>query len=280
VTAFDGVAPSPAVTAAQTITRRRTAVSMVHHQLRYDLKVFWRNRQARFFTFALPILMLVLFVSIFGDNRYRMGGQLVGGSTYYLANLIGFGTVDAAMMSMAIGIVATRESGILKRRRATPQPAWVVIVSRALAGIIASVALAAALLMLGRVAYSVELPVAGLGAFTLAVVVGTFAFCALGFAASGLVRNVDAAQPVMMMVTLPLFFISGVFVPWPFIPGWLHAVAVIFPVRHMALAVLTPLTSPHGGGVRTADLLITALWGVAGLLVAVRTFKWTPRLQE
>ena len=172
MTAFDGVAPSPAVTAAQTITRRRTAVSMVHHQLRYDLKVFWRNRQARFFTFALPILMLVLFVSIFGDNKYRMGGQLVGGSTYYLANLIGFGTVDAAMMSMAIGIVATRESGILKRRRATPQPAWVVIVSRALAGIIASVALSAALLMLGRVAYSVELPVAGLGAVHLGRLLG------------------------------------------------------------------------------------------------------------
>jgi ABC-2 type transport system permease protein len=155
-----------------------------------------------------------------------------------------------------------------------------VIVARALAGILASLALAAALLVIGRVAYSVDLPVRGLGTFTLAVVVGTFAFCALGFAASGLVRNVDAAQPVMMMVTLPLFFISGVFVPWPIIPGWLQTIAVIFPVRHMALAVLTPLTSPHGGGVRTADLAVVALWGVAGLLVAVRTFKWTPESQQ
>jgi ABC-2 type transport system permease protein len=279
VTAVDGIAPTAAVASMSTTTRRRTPVSMVRHQLRYDLKVFWRNRQARFFTFALPVLMFVLFVSIFGQDKYRMAGQVVGGSTYYLANLIGFGTVDAAMMSMAIGIVATRESGILKRRRATPQPAWVVIVSRALSGIVASLALAAALLVLGRVAYSVDVPARSLAAFTLAVVIGTFAFCALGFAASGLIRNVDAAQPVMMMVSLPLFFISGVFVPWPFIPAWLHAVAAFFPVRHMALAVLTPLSSPRSG-LRTLDLAITALWGVAGLLVAVRTFKWTPRAQQ
>jgi ABC-2 type transport system permease protein len=252
---------------------------MVGHQLRYDLKVFWRNRQARFFTFALPIVMLVMFVSIFGNDRYRIGGQLVGGSTYYLANLIGFGVVDAAMMSMAIGIVATRESGILKRRRATPQPAWVVIAARALAGMIASLALAAVLLVIGRVAYSVELPARSLGALTLGVLIGTFTFCALGFAASGLIRNVDAAQPVMMMVTLPLFFISGVFVPWPIIPEWLHVIAVIFPVRHMTLTVLTPLTAPNGH-IRTVDLAVTALWGIAGLLIAVRTFKWTPRVQQ
>ena len=279
MTAVEGVADNPAAAISPTITHRRSVVSMVRHQLRYDLKVFWRNRQARFFTFALPIVMLMMFVSIFGNDRYHIEGQVVGGSAYYLANLIGFGVVDAAMMSMAIGIVATRESGVLKRRRATPQPAWVMIAARALSGMIASLALATVLLVIGRVAYSVELPARSFGTLILGVLIGTFTFCALGFAASGLIRNVDAAQPVMMMVTLPLFFISGVFVPWPLIPQWLHVIAVIFPVRHVTLTVLTPLTAPNGH-VRTVDLAITVLWGIVGLLIAVRTFKWTPRVQQ
>ena len=275
MTVTDSVVTAPA---AHVVSERvrRTPLFLVAHQFRYTMKIFWRNRQARFFTLALPVGMLTLFVAIFGQDNYAMSGNGVKGSTYYLANLVGFGTVDAAMMSMAVGIVMTRESGILKRRRATPLPAWVIIVSQALTGIVTSLVLAALLLVVGRVAYSVSIPLHSLAALALAISVGTFAFCALGFAASGLIRNVDAAQPVMMAVTLPLFFISGIFVPWPFIPNWLRSIANLFPVRHMATAVLAPLVPGSGGTVRTADLLVTALWGAAALVVAARTFRWTP----
>jgi ABC-2 type transport system permease protein len=170
-----------------------------------------------------------------------------------------------------------RESGVLKRRRATPQPAWVIIVSRALAGIVTAVSLALVLLAIGRAAYSVSVPARSLVGLLLAIVVGSFTCCSLGVAASGLIRNVDAAQPVMMGVTLPLFFISGVFVPWQFVPGWLQAISNVFPVRHLALAVLSPLSSPSGAGVRGVDLAILAAWGLAGLVVAARRFQWTPR---
>lgn len=275
MTVTEGVvaAPTAAVVSKPAV---RTPARLVAHQFRYDLKVFWRNRQARFFTLGLPVGMLFLFVAIFGRDSYLLSGHGVRGSTYYLANLVGFGTVDAAMMSMAVGIVATRESGILKRRRATPQPAWAIVVSRALTGIVTSLVLAAVLLVVGRVAYSASVPLHGLPALALAIAVGTFAFCSLGFAASGLIRNVDAAQPVMMAVTLPLFFISGIFVPWPFVPSWLRVVAELFPVRHLASAVLAPLTPGSGSGVRTVDLAVVAVWGIAGLLVAARTFRWTP----
>jgi len=275
MTVTEGVVSAP-TTVIGSSTTRRTPASLVAHQFRYDMKVFWRNRQARFFTLGLPVGMLMLFVAIFGQDNYLLAGHGVRGSTYYLANLVGFGTVDAAMMSMAVGLVMTRESGILKRRRATPQPAWVIIVSRALAGIVTSLVLAALLLLVGRVAYSVSIPLHSLAALTLAISVGTFAFCSLGFAASGLIRNVDSAQPVMMGVTLPLFFISGVFVPWPFIPSWLRAVAEVFPVRHMATAVHAPLSPGTCSGVRIVDLGVTALWGAVALLVAARSFRWTP----
>lgn len=251
-------------------------MNLVAHQFRFDMKAFSRNRQARFFTFALPVGMLMLFVAIFGRDSYLLGGQGVRGSTYYVANLVGFGTVDAAMMAMAVGIVLSRETGILKRQRATPVPAWVIVASRALAGIVTALILAALLLGVGRLAYGVSVPFHSLLALTVAVAVGTFAFCSLGFAASGFIKNVDAAQPVMMAIALPLFFISGIFVPWPFIPSWLHAVANVFPVRHFASAVLAPLSPAAGSGIRAVDLAIVAAWGAAGLFVAARTFRWTP----
>ena len=35
-------------------------MSMALHQFRYDLLVFWRNGQARFFTVLMPLIFLVI----------------------------------------------------------------------------------------------------------------------------------------------------------------------------------------------------------------------------
>ena len=78
-------------------------------------------------------------------------------------------------------------------------------------------------------------------------------------------------------VTLPLYFVSGVFVPVAALPHWLADAGELFPVRHLADALLVAY-NPHTTGLGFAgrDLLIVAAWGAAGLLIAVRTFSWLP----
>ena len=77
---------------------------------------------------------------------------------------------------------------------------------------------------------------------------------------------------------LPLYFISGVFVPIDTLPKWLVHLAGLFPVRHLAAALLTAY-NPHtrGAGFAANDLLVVAAWGVAGFVVAVRRFSWLPK---
>lgn len=253
------------------------ALALVAHQVRFDLRSFARNRQARFYTFALPVLFLVLFVAIFGNGVVSTGpAPHLHGSTYYVANLTAFGIVDAGFMSVAISLVEARETGILRRRQATPLPSWVVLVAKAVTGLLGTLVMGALLLLIGRVAYSASVPVHALPALILAVAIGSVSGCALGFAATRMVRSSQAAQPVVMAMALPLFFISGVFVPWAFIPPWLRDVAQVFPVRHLALSILTPFTAgarPWSWG----DLAVVAAWGVGGLVLAVRRFHWAPR---
>ena len=76
---------------------------------------------------------------------------------------------------------------------------------------------------------------------------------------------------------LPLYFISGVFIAISVLPRWLVDVASVFPVRHLAAALLTAY-NPHttGAGFAVTDLLIVAAWGVGGLLIALRRFSWLP----
>jgi ABC-2 type transport system permease protein len=133
------------------------------------------------------------------------------------------------------------------------------------------------LLAIGWAGYNAHVPARTAPALVLTVLVGAASFCCLGYALASLVHNEDAAQPVAQAVILPLYFISGVFVSIDALPRWLVDVADVFPIRHLAAALLTAY-NPHtsGAGFAWADLAIMLAWGAGGLALALRRFSWVP----
>jgi ABC-2 type transport system permease protein len=254
------------------------ALRTVAHQAHYDFLSLVRNRNAQGSTLAMPIGFLILFVAIFGNGTIHIDGQVIKNSTYYVAALSVFAVVDVAFMSLLITLVEVREAGILRRRRATPQPAWTIIAGRAVTAVTMGIASAVLLLAVGRVAYGASLPLAAVPALLAGVLTGVVVFAILGFAVSGLVRSFQSAQPASMALALPLTFISGVFIPWVFIPHWLQHLSAIFPVRPLVVALLNPYLA-HGGRSpwSPGQLLVLLAWGALGLVLALRRFSWAPR---
>ena len=123
------------------------------------------------------------------------------------------GVIASSFVNLVISITAQRENGVLKRRRATPVPAWVLIAGRSLTAVSISLVVLAVLLAIGRFGYGVKLPTSTLPGIALTAVVGSITFCVLGYALSTAIKNEDAAQPMVQAIMLPLYFISGVFVP-------------------------------------------------------------------
>jgi len=250
-------------------------MSLVLHQARYDLTSFLRNRQARFFTLVLPLLFLVIFVGVFGNDTVRSTG--VKASTYYVPGISALGLIAASFVNLVISITAQREAGILKRRHATPVPAWVLIAGRALVAIAVSLVVMSVLLAVGRFAYGVHLPTSTIPGVAVSAIVGSVTFCVLGYAFSTAIHSEDAAQPMVQAIMLPLYFISGVFIPNVNLPSWMRHVAELFPVQHLADALhhaYDPTT--QGVGIVWADLAVLAAWAAVGLAVALRRFSWTP----
>jgi ABC-2 type transport system permease protein len=251
-------------------------MSMLLHQARYDLRGFVRNRQARFFTLILPVLFMVIFVGVFGNHT--VGPQHVKASTYYVPGISALAIIAASFVNLVISIVVLREEGILKRRRATPMPAWALIAGRTLMAIGVSLASMLVLLLVGRFAYGVRLPTRTIPGVAITAVVGSVSFCVLAYAFSSAVSNEDAAQPMVQAIMLPLYFISGVFIPPTQIPSWLHRVAEVFPVEHLASGLhhaYDPATT--GIGIVWSDIGALALWGAIGIVVALRRFSWLPK---
>ena len=258
-----------------TTAAARGPLMLVVHQARYDLLAILRNRQARFFTLILPLLFLIIFCGVFGNHTLRNG---VKASTYYVPGLSALGVIAASFVNLVISITAQREGGILKRRRATPVPASILIGGRTLTAATVSLVVLTALLAFGRFVYHVHLRTGALPGVALTAVVGSVTFCVLGYALSTAIRNEDAAQPMTQAIMLPLYFISGVFIPNLQLPSWLRRVAEVFPVQHLAAGLRRAFDpTAHGVGIVWIDIGVMLLWAAIGLTVAILRFSWLPK---
>jgi ABC-2 type transport system permease protein len=252
-------------------------IRLVLHQTRYDLLTFARNRQARFFTVLLPVMFLVIFDTVFGGQL--VGPEHIKASSYYVPGIAALAVLTASFSNLVISITAQRELGVLKRRRATPAPAAVIIAGRALTSLVVSLAVAAVVVAIGSIAYGVQIAAGAIGPLALSVAVGSLVLACLGYAVSTVIGSADAAQPTVLALTLPLAFISGVYIPPVSLPSALQHVAQVFPLEHL-VAALGRGFLPGTQGVAWGDLAILAAWGVAGLIAALWRFRWTPAASQ
>jgi ABC-2 type transport system permease protein len=253
-----------------------SGAALVFHQFRYDQKTFWRDPASVFFTVLLPLIFLFIFATIFGNETIEeLGG--IKTSTYYVPSIITLAVVSATMVSPAISLTQDRENGVLKRVRGTPLPSWVFIAGRVGNAVVISLLMAVVLTLIGRVVYDVAIPDSTLPAALLTLVVGAAAFNCIGIALTVAIPSQDAAPAVTNAVALPLYFISGIFIPETEIPDGVLHVADVFPFRHFFEALFDafdPATT--GSGLELGNLAVVVLWGGAALVIAARWFRWTP----
>jgi len=245
-------------------------------QVRYTNKTFWRNPASAFFTFAFPLMFLVIFTSLLPKGDVQIAGLFVKQSTYYVANMAAFSVITACYTNIAMSVTFQRDAGILKRTQGTPLPGSAYLAARVLHAMLMALLLVVITAAFGRLFYNADIPAGGtLLRFAVMLIVGAAAFCSLGLAMTSFVPNPEAAPAVVNASILPLLFLSGIFIPiGDTSPAWIRWVARIFPVRHFALGMSAGF---FGTPFEWKDVLVVAAWGVGGLLVGARRFSWEPR---
>jgi ABC-2 type transport system permease protein len=253
-----------------------SAIALVRHQYRYDRRVFWRSPASVFFTVMLPLIFLFIFCEIFGNDTIEERGN-ISIATYYVPGIMTLAIVSATLVSLAISLVEARDSGRLKRVRSTPLPTWATVAGRVGNAIVISLLMTVIVTLIGYVVYDVEVPTSTAPALVVALLVGAASFSCLGFALTAVIPSEDAAPAITNVAVLPLYFLSGVFIPDTEIPDGVLDFSSVFPIRNFFEALFTafdPATT--GAGFEWGNLGIVALWGVGGLLLAMRFFRWAP----
>lgn len=246
----------------------------VARQLNFDLLIFRRNPAASFFTVVLPLIFLFLFTSIFGNDTLDNGAKV---ATLYVPGILTLAIVSATAVNVAITMTTRRERGVLKRVRGTPVSPAVFILSQSLAGTMIAFVMTLIISVIGRVVYGVSLQVATLPNLIISVGLGAMSFAAIGLAMTTIISSEDAAPAVTNAVFLPLYFVSGVFVPNEGVPDWVQTVGNLFPVSHLNRA-LQESYDPFSTGPAWPweHWLVIVAWGAVAGGLALKRFRWTP----
>ena len=252
------------------------ALALVAHQFRYDQKAFWRNPAAVFFTVMFPVVVFFILAIVFEGSTVKIHGGIEA-TTYYVPAIMSMAIISATMQTLAMTLTIAREDGRLKRGRGTPMPAWVFIAGRIGNSIVVALLMMALLGLIGGILYSVPFPWERLPELLLTIAVGAAAFCCLGIALTAVIPSQDAAAAIVNALLLPLYVLSGIFIPEDELPSGVIDFANHFPVRPFFEAFFAVYVPGGGTGIAWHELGVVAIWGVAGLLLAIRFFRWTPR---
>lgn len=246
-------------------------------QARYQFKVSTRSPVGMFFTLGLPTIMLVLFNSLFGEGTVDTPAGSWSVQQFYTGGLAAFTAVSATYTNLVNVVPIRRDEGILKRWRSTPVAPGAYLGGWVLSAVGIAIVGVAIQLTIGVVFYDLSIDAAKVPAMVVTFIVGVSAFAMLGLAVASLVPNADSAPAIANATILPLAFVSDVFIPLEDPPRWLDVVGDIFPLKPFVNAfqdTLNPFVDAPGFA--WGKLGFVAVWGVAGALLALRTFSWEP----
>jgi ABC-2 type transport system permease protein len=242
-----------------------SGVALAWEQFRLERKLFWRNPSAAFFSFILPLTLLLLVASVFADDPSELDILIPG--------VAGMSVMATTFNAMAYNLTFLREQGILKRMRGTPMPTasyFAGFLGNAVANAFVQVGL---VVVVGHLLYDVSWPKdwLELAVFTA---VGVVTFGSLGVALSHVIPNFDSTSAYVNALFLPAIMISGVFYSSDSLPAGLAAVAEVLPLKHVIDGFSDAIVTGQGLSHELGALAVLGLWGAAGVTLAIRGFRF------
>ena len=249
---------------------------------RVELLTFVRDRRALVFTFMFPLILLLIFGSVF--NTVMAGG--VTFSQYFVAGMIASGLMYTGFQNLAIQIPMEREDGTLKRLAGTPLPKAAYFAGKVGLVLVSLIAQVALLLLIGVAFFKVTLPNTPQRWLTVGwvLLLGLLVCTLLGIAFSSIPKTGRGAPALVSPVVLVLQFTSGVFFPYYQLPPWMQRLASLFPLKWLCQgmrSVFLPDSFTFKEAAGSWELgrvaLVLVVWVVIGAIACATTFRWQRR---
>lgn len=236
-----------------------------------ESKLFFREKQAVFWTFLFPILLIWLFGAMFGDQKI---GQM-SYSNAYIPSWIAINMLTTSLFTIGTVLTEYREQGILRRYQATPIPPGKILTAHIIYGTLIFLLSALLIVLFGSLAYNLDFP-KYLGSTLIAIALSIFAIFPFGILATSLGKNSRTSAAISSVILNLMLFLSGATFPLEMMPEFLQSVAKILPLYYVVELLrqtwnFTPITD------QLTNVWILLGIGVVSTILATRFFNWGSR---
>jgi ABC-2 type transport system permease protein len=248
-------------------------LGLVGWQIRYEQRAYWRNRGRGIFTFAFPVMFLVIFASLDkGQHISSRGG--IPYDDFFVPGILAYGIIATTFVNLAISTAILRDEGVLKRMQGTPLPRWAYVAARIGSTFLIMLAMTAVVLGLGAGVWGLQLRAAAIPGLVLTLLLGTAAFTAIGIGLTRFIPNAESGPVIVNLAILPLTFISNIWFPTDSLPKALKDIAGVFPIKALANGLQFAFDPRHhGAGLDGSSLRTLAIWTVVGVFLMLKFLR-------
>lgn len=251
----------------------RRDLGLVFWQIRYEQRAYWRNRGRGIFTFAFPLMFLVIFASLDkGQTVNSRGG--IPYDDFFVPGILAYGIIATTYINMAISTAILRDEGVLKRMQGMPLPRWAYVAARIGSTVLIVGLMTIAVLLLGATVYNVHIQMGTLPGLILTLILGTACFTTLGIGVTRFIGSAESAPVFVNLSILPLTFISNIWFPTDDLPHTLKVIARLFPINALADGLQYAFDPRTGGaGLKAQDVWTLLIWIVIGTILMLKFLR-------
>lgn len=240
-------------------------LSILFHETKLMLKMFFRDRQSFFWAYVFPAGLLILFISLFSNNNPAIAGGM-------LVSIIGIAVMAGSLFGIGVAIVTAREAGIYKRYKTTPLSSWIIFAAHMLTRTLTILSSIILLILISVIGYSIELK-GNIASSLLVIIIGIFTFCALGFVIASFAKTMGAALGITNVVFMFMMFIGGMLPP-NMLPNLLMKVAMFMPITYFRIALQGAMVDGASIFASWKEILIMLGFMAVFAAISIKWFHW------
>jgi ABC-2 type transport system permease protein len=241
---------------------------MISAQATLETRTLLRNGEQLLLILIIPLLLLIAFslepLINFGTGLPRID--------FLTAGIIALAVMSTAFTSQAIATGFERRYGVLKRLGATPLSRGGLIAAKTVTVIGVELLQGALIIVVAlAIGWRPNASPAAIVTAPLLILLGTAAFSGLALLMAGTLRA-EATLAAANLVYILLLGLGGVVFPLTRFPAAARPILELLPTGALSTGLRSVLQ--YGVAFPVGNTVTLAVWAVAAIALAARTFRW------
>ena len=233
-------------------------------QTKMEIRLTMRRFEAVLITMIVPVILLIFFglIGLAPDDFARP-------VDFLLPSMLVLAVMSTGLVGLSIRTAYERSYGVLKRLGSTPLSRSNLLLAKINSVVLVTLGQIIVLVLIAALGFGWR-PEGNLVLAALVLMIGTATFAGLGLLLAGVLRAETTLAAANTLYIFLLLF-GGIIWPADRLPGGIAIVAELLPSSAFSTAMRDILAN---GETATVPIIILSLWGIAGILLASRTFRW------